>query len=172
MMFSQILLKLIDEAILPAVFLIAGKVISLFLIVMLLGLRWEISLTSLLPALSFGGSEDLLIANSYSNLVMFFLMALGLIWILTRAHVFHDTHISPPLTLKLLQWNFTSLLTSSFNIFHQAVVWLSYLWLTVILLAIHTLAGINFAWITLLAFTLAIGLTWFFVADVERELTI
>lgn len=171
-MASKILLKLIDEAILPAVLVIGGKVISLAALVWFLGLSWQFSTTTLIPTVSFDNPVDLLLVNSYSNLVMFVVIAAGLFWVLFRAHVLHDTHISPSLTLKLLTWDLTAFLTSSFDVFHQAVVWFAFLWLVLLSLGLHVVLGITYFWVFVIALVFSLLLTWLLIEDIERELAL
>lgn len=167
-MTSKILLKLIDETIVPAILIIASKIIGLALVVWAKNLPWDFR-GFVIPAFSFYSSTDYLVANSWSNLFMFATITAFLILTLTRAHIFHDTHISPFLTLKLLTLNLTGFLTTSFDIFHRAIVWLSYSWLTTLLILIQAYLGLCYFWIALLCLGFCVLFTWFFILDIERE---
>lgn len=171
-MASKILLKLIDEAILPAIFTITAKILSLALIIALAQISWQFSLSTTFPTISFTNANDLIFVNSYSNLIMFLIIVVGFLGVLARAHIFHDTHILPSLTLRLLSWDLTSLLSSSRQIFQKAVVWFAFLWLSVLFLGLQVVLGINYFWIFLLAVVVSIFLTWVLVEDIERELAI
>lgn len=171
-MASRILLKLIDEAILPAVLVIATKVISLAVLVYILDLPVSLQLTLPFPQLNFINQMQLALLNSWSNLAVLIMLTLGLLFILLRAWFLHDTHISPMMTLRLFAWDLQGLIAGSFEVYHQAVVWLSYLWLTLLVIFAHTLIGLNHTWVTLLAFFLTILMTAFFIWDVEREVAI
>lgn len=166
---SRILLKLIDEAILPAVLVIAGKISGIFLIIQILKIPWTIKTETGLPTLSLTTQNDLLAVNSYSNLLLLLLLGAGLGFFLFRAHLLHDTHIKPALTVKLLNWNLTSLLVNTFDVITAPTVWLSYLWLTVILLIITALQGANYWWVAIAGLILASVLTLSFVLDLEKE---
>ena len=171
-MASKILLKLIDEAILPAIFTICAKILSLAVIIYLARIPWHLSTLGSFPTLTFASSNDLIFVNSYSNLIMFLIIVLGLLWILTRAHVFHDTHISPSLTLRLLSWDLTDLLTTSFNIYQKSVIWFAFLWLALLFLGLQVLLGISYFWIFVVAAVITVFLTWLLIEDLERELKI
>ena len=170
-MASRILLRLVDEAILPAVLVVFTKLASLAIIIYALQLDWRLNTTSAFPSLELGNHEQLLMVNSLSNLPVLIVISLGLLWILLRAYRLHDTHVTPSLTLKLLSWNLTRLLGTSYEIYNQAIVWLSYLWLVFFLMIIHTVVKLNYPWITVAAFGLNLFLTWLFIDDVEREIT-
>ena len=170
-MASKILLKLIDEAILPAVLIVSSKILSLAAIIYLFQIPWELSTTAF-PTLAFTNPSNLIFVNSYSNMVVFISICAGLLWVLVRAHVFHDTHILPSLSIRLLSWDLTGLLTSSHEIFHKAVVWFGFLWLALLFLGLQVLFGVTYLWIFAAAIPATIFLTWLLIEDLERELAI
>ncbi len=171
-MVSKILLRLIDETIIPAVLVVVTKVISMWLVTVVFGIDWQLSLSVTSRGIEFASREGLLMVNSYSNLIVVLVLGIGLVWLLAQAYHFHETHISPSFTLRLLSLNLTRLITSSVEIYHKALVWLSYLWLVVVVSLVHTLLDISYGWVTGVSFAIAAFLTWLFVNDLERELPI
>jgi len=162
-MISKTLLKLIDEAILPAVLLVAAKIFGVALLTMQRNLNFTLNLKTL-PV-----TEATLI-NSYSNLFSYGIIALGVVFILIKAYLFHSSHISPQIILKLSTWNFTEIITTTYELFHQSVVWLSYLWLLTGLLALQSywkLIPLNLSLVTAVT---TIFLTVLFVLDADREI--
>lgn len=170
-MASKILLKLIEEAILPAVLIAAAKILSLVAIIYFFQVPWEFSATTF-PALTFTNPGNLIFVNSYSNMVVFASICVGFLWVLIRAHVFHDTHILPSLSIRLLSWDLTGLLTSSHEIFHKAVIWFGFLWLALLFLGLQVLFGVTYLWIFVAAIPVTIFLTWLLIEDIGRELEI
>lgn len=168
-MASKLLLRLIDEAILPAVLVVFTKLVSLAALIRIFNYSWELKTSAAFPSLQMGTHAQLVVVNSYSNLVTFAVVAAGLVWILAKAYHFHDTHVAPTMTLKLLSWNLTGLLSNSHEIYHQAVIWLSYLWLIFSLMIIHSAVGLQFVWLTVAVFAATIFLSWLFIHDIERE---
>lgn len=166
---NRILLKLIDEAVLPAFLVLAAKLISLFGIIKIFALNFSFNTQSLLPILSFENQSDLIFANTHSNFLMFLVVVAGLAWVLIRAHLTHDTHIHPNLTLKLFTLNLGGLITTSFEIYHQAVVWLLFLWFSVLIFALQALAGISPLALSVFALMTGIILTGLLLWDVETE---
>lgn len=169
-MASKILLRLIDEAILPAVLVVFVKLVSLAALVRTFNYSWSLDTTAAFPALEIESHAALVTVNSYSNLAVFAAVAIGLVWILAKAYHFHDTHVAPTTTLKLLSWNLTGLLSNSYEVYHQAVVWLSYLWVVFLLMLVHTAVGLQYTWLTAAVFAASLFLTWLFIHDVEREI--
>ncbi len=161
-MISKTLLKLIDEAILPAVAVISGKILGIALCSIHLGTPFTLNLSKLQEPYTST-------VNVYSNLAAFSTVTLGLIVILIRSYIFHSSHISPQITLRLHELNLTTLIETTYELFHQAVVWLSYQWLLTLLFLLQSYwnlvaweFSLGTAFVTLL-------FTSLFIIDVERE---
>lgn len=172
-MISKNIIKLIDEAIIPAVALIVGKMIGLALAIYIRDLPFTIvtgEVAKLLPSVHFTNVADYVLAENYSNLAMFVVAALGTIFVLLRAHFFHESHIHPRLQARLARLNLESLIAPSYHLYHQALIWLTFLWLTVIFLVVSTLADITYPVISAIAFIVAANFSWIFAMDVEKEM--
>ena len=172
-MISKSLIKLIDEAILPAVLLILVKGAGLFATVFFFNLPFTLeyrSIFGLLPSFRFATLQGYFTAENYSNLAMFAAVAAGTIIVILKAHFLHESHIHPRLHVKLLGLNLERLVQSSYHLYHQAAIWLIFLWLTVGFLVISSIAEITYAQITLAAFLVAANLSWVFALDVEKEI--
>ena len=171
-MISRILLRLIDETIVPAILVIATKVIGMWLVTVLFSIEWQVSLSASTTGIQIANREGLLAVNSYSNLLVLVVLMLNLMWVLTKAYHFHETHISPSFTLKLLSLNLTSFISSSSDIYHRALVWLSYLWLVVFLMLLHVILDLAYGWTAAVGVASALFLTWLFINDLEREVRV
>ena len=174
-MINRNIIKLIDEAIFPALSLVVAKMLGLLLSVYFSNISFEIkthALFGILPALSFNSVANYITAENYSNLAMFFASALGTTVILIRAHFFHESHIHPNLQAKLASLNLESLIAPSYHLYHQALIWLIFIWMTVGFLIVSTLMKITYPQISIIAFILAANLSWVFAVDVEKEIEI
>ena len=174
-MITKSLAKLIDEAIMPAAALIFGKMLGLFLVIYFL--KMPITLVNgqifkVLPSVHFTNLADYVIAENYSNLAMFSIAALGTIIVLVRAHFFHESHIHPNLHAKLVRLNLESLIAPSYHLYHQAAIWLVFLWLSVAFLIISTILGVTYGQIAIIAFVVAANFSWVFAVDIEKEVEI
>ena len=89
---------------------------------------------------------------------------------LDRGLVVHA--FAPRLSVTLVQMEMTGLVASSWEIYHQAVIWLAYLWLSLILFSIQAIYGISPWWLSLGGLAMAALFTSFFIADIEREIEI
>lgn len=163
---SKILIKLIDRSLFPAIAIAASKIISLLLLARYLNLEYQL----LGSSISFSNQEDLLKANSYSSLAVLAIIFLGIVWVISRASFFHDTHISPSLSLRLVSADLAELVGASSAIYQQMVVWLSYGWAITIFLVFQSYLGLVYSWLPLLALFVVSNATWLAVVDIEREL--
>lgn len=173
-MLSKSIIKLLDEALVPAVAIIIAKMAGLFAAASLLNLEFTIKnaeLLAILPSVSFTSLADYTLAENFSNIAMFVVVALGTLLVLVRAHFFHASHIHPYLQAKLVALNFTSLIAPSYHLYHQAVVWLIFLWLTTGFLLVSTIIlHITYPLISAVAFIIAANFSWIFAMDVEKEI--
>ena len=174
-MITKSITKLIDEAIIPALVLILAKMAGLYLSIYFLNLPFEIkskSFLALLPAINFVNFSDYVKAENYSNMAMFLAVSAGTILVLVRAHFLHETHIHPKLQAKLAALNLEGIIAPSYHLYHQAVIWLIFLWLTVGFLIISTILGITYPQISIVAFLIAANFSYFLALDVEKEIEI
>lgn len=174
-MISKSLIKLIDEAILPAVILIVVKLLGLIASSHLFNFQFTIKngdFLKILPSIQFANPLDYLKAENYSNLLMFTVTALGTAYVLVRAHFFHESHITPKLQAKLISFNLEWLIAPTYHLYHQATIWLIFLWLTVGFLTLSSVLGTTFPQIAIVAFIIAANFSWMFVMDIEKEIEI
>lgn len=174
-MVAKSLTKLIDEAIVPAITLICGKMLGLFLATYFLKLPFTIqnsSFLKILPTIHFANLADYLIAENYSNLAMFGVAAVGTVYVLIRAHFFHESHIHPNLHAKLASRGLEWLVAPSYHLYHQAAIWLIFLWLTVGFLVLSSIQEITNPALAIIALVVTANFSWVLALDVERELEI
>ncbi len=165
-MFAKTLIKLIDYAILPAFLIIGAKIISIVFLTNYFGVDFVIDRMQI----TIQNSAEFIAINSYSSLIMFFTIIAGLIWVTIKAHVFHDTHITPAFSAKLFSMNMEDLIHTSETIFAQAFIWLSYAWISTIIFGIHAYYNMMYTWIFWLALSVTVFATGALALDIEREI--
>ena len=166
------LLKLIDEAIIPSFSLIIGKMTGLFIVIYFQNIPFTLESNQflrILPSVRFSNLQDYIVAENYSNLAMFIVAAIGTIMVIIRAHYFHESHIHPKLHAKLVSLNLENLVAPSYHLYHQAAIWLIFLWLTVGFLILSSILSITYAHLAFIAFIIAANFSWVFVVDIEKE---
>ncbi len=174
-MVTKSLIKLIDEAIIPALFLIIGKMAGLALAIYFANLPFTVGASEVfgfLPRVHFTDLTGYILAENYSNLAMFITASLGTIYVLVRAHFFHESHIHPKLHARLVALSLENLVAPSYHLYHQAAIWLTFLWLTVAFLLTSTILGVTYPLISAAAVIVAANFSWIFVVDVQQEIEI
>jgi hypothetical protein len=167
-MFSRILVKLIDQAIMPAILLLSARLISVVLISKYLALTFTINASGF----AFQSLQEYVQVNSYSTLVILAALTIGLAYILLKSFAFHETHITPGLSAKLFSLKMPSLIQSSYELYSQGVIWLSYLFLITIVAGIMSFFGLLYAYVFYTGLALVVFSTVLFIFDVETELGI
>lgn len=166
------ILKLIDEAVLPAFLVVVTKVVTFFILMITLGekLSFPNDLLSPLQVVpTWLSSPNLILANSVGNLFTMLLIVLCFGWVVIKAHHFHASHISPRFHAKLVRNGWEHLVEESFEIYHQAVVWLSLTWLFFFYVLVNTLLGFSLWWQPLIGAAVVIGLTMLLLEDILIE---
>lgn len=167
-MLSKVLVKLIDKAIIPALLLLASRVVSIILVAKYLDISYKITRSGFI----FQSSYDYTKVNSYSALVMVLVLFIGLSYVVTKSFLFHDSHIKPTVTSRLFSLKAQSLIQGSYEIYTQGAVWISYSYLLLIVSGIMTLSGLMFNWVFYIILGVTLLTTLLFVFDIEEEVKI
>lgn len=171
MQLSRSLIKIIDRAIIPALLVFAAKLVGMVVANYYYNLSYDGAAT-IVPLFEYRSQEAYLMANTFSNLLVLAVIVIGFALMLIRAHLLHGSHISPKLSATLMQKQLTGLIVGSWELYHQAVIWMAFLWLSIILFALQALAGVAPWWLPLSSLAMALVLTWILIADVEKEINL
>jgi hypothetical protein len=167
-MLSKVLVKLIDRAIVPAILLLATRVVSIVLISRYFGLPVNISKSGFV----FESFSDFVKVNSYSTLIMTFVLVLGLIYILIKSLAFHESHIKPSLSAKMFSLKVQHVIQGSFHLYSEAAIWLSYAYLLLLFSGIMLVSKLLYTWVFYITVGVTLISTALFIFDVEEELKI
>ncbi len=165
-MFSKVLIKLIDQAIVPALVIFASKIISTIVVAKYFGVSFTLGSAGFI----YSNTKDYLLVNSYSTFCMVAILALGLFYILLKSLVFHSSHITPSLTAKLFSLRLSAFIQDSFDLYSQGTVWISYSYLMLLITLVMFLFGSLYAWVFISALVVTVTATVLFVLDIENEL--
>lgn len=167
------LVKIIELSIFPIALLICAKVVGLILVNSAFNLDWHFvtSDTSLYSIrIAYLTQQAKLDAASYSNLFMYMVVFVGFCLTLVQAYFLHESHVSPKTVQRLMDMKFTNVIKDSFEVFHNAFVWLVLIWISALIIIISALSGDTYLWIALLTSVLTIILTALLAKDFEDEL--
>lgn len=165
-MFSRILVKLVDEAIVPAIILLVVRVVAVVVVGRYFGMAIEIGATGFV----YPDDASFLLVNSYSTLAMVCVIAVGLFYVLLKSKFFHNTHIHPSVTARLFTMRLSSVIQTSFDIYSQGVVWLSYSFLLMFASGLMLYFGLIYNWIFYVSLVLSVVSTYLLIIDIEKEM--
>lgn len=165
-MFSKLLIKLIDQAIIPALVMLSTRVVSIILV----SNYYDIPFTVNESGFSFGTLENYVLVNSLSLLAMQGVIVLGVILVLIKAYFFHESHITPSMTARLFSLRLSSFIQASFDVYSQGAIWMSYAYLLMLVMGLMGLFGLVYWWVFIASVLLVVMGTVFLVLDIEEEL--
>ncbi len=167
-MFSKILIKLIDESIIPAILLLVTRLVTVVLVARANSIPFEIGVNGFV----FKSPDDYILVNSYSLFFMIAVVTVGLFYVLTKSLLFHESHIKPGISTKLQDFNLRHMIQNSFNLYTQGSIWLSYCYLLMLVAGFMALFKFIFPWVFYVALVLSVISTILLIIDIEEELHI
>jgi len=172
---SKSLIKLINAALVPAAVMICGKVVGLAITNAIFNLSWNIESDPnnfFSVKIVYNTIHDQMIAASYSNLIMFIAIFIGFLFVLFRALFLHSSHITPRMIARLATNNLLDLIQDSFEIYHNASVWLISTWIALFAIISNVLLGKAYNWTAVLSLAIALIATTALLRDVSHEIKI
>lgn len=167
---SKILLKLVDAAVLPALLLASVKITASLFALFFLKIPFSFNLIFGFPTIAFNDPSDFLKINNFSGWASLLFLSLILSLIILRAYFFNNSHISPNLTIRILDLNLGRLVDNSFNLFSQTIIWLSFLWLTSLAIFVSFFLQTASLGLAVTSFTLCLIFTFLLILNLEREI--
>ena len=157
---------------LPAIILIMGKVLGVYLIIFIFGIDFGFAsssdvIFSLTPVVA---GEYLQLVSSYSDLIMFILVASGFTYVLSSALYFHDSHIKVSTINMLAKYNLLFLIRSSYQLYHSGIIWLAFTWICDLVVLINVSLGKTYSWILFVTTIFTLALTVILFRDLFKEL--
>jgi hypothetical protein len=168
LMFSKILVKLIDESIVPAILLLVTRLVSVVMIARTNGIPFEIGVNGFV----FKNPSDYILVNSYSTFYMVVVVTVGLFYVLTKSLLFHDSHIKPGISAKLHDYKLKHMIQNSYDLYTQGSIWLSYCYLLMFVAGVMVLFKFIFPWVFYVSLVLCVISTILLIIDIEEELHI
>jgi hypothetical protein len=103
---------------------------------------------------------------------MLIALVLGLSYTLVKSFFFHSSHITPKLTTKVFSLKMSSFIQNSFELYSQGAIWVSYLYLLLLVGGIMALFGLVYPWIFYICLGTSVLSSVLFIIDVEKEIRI
>ncbi len=167
-MFSKILIKLIDQAIIPAMLVLSARIISVILISKYLNTEFSLDASGF----AFKNINDYVVVNSYSLLAIIGVLSVGLFYNLLKSYIFHEDVINPGLTAKLFSLKVSSLIQNSIEIYTKGAIWISYAYLITIVTGLMSMYGHLYLWVFHTSIVLTLIATVLLVLDIEHKMDV
>jgi hypothetical protein len=169
---SKLLKRALKSAILPAALLVAGKFLSVFMLITYLGYDFLVSNETnrfFTIQLYLSDPKASLFVNSYSNLLTLLIIALPSLYMIFQLIVLKNAQNNPRVVVKLTKLNLLKWVNSSKNSLISTLIWTIFLW---IITGITISSSINmqtYSWIAILAGFFALLCTWGLLRTFEIE---
>lgn len=166
------LITILENSLFPSALVIFGKFAGIVFVISSFNLPYTVSeyVSSVLNGTMVLPIEDAVAISTYSDLIMFLIIAIGFSIHLFRAIFFHDSHLSPKVITRLADLNLLNLIRDTYDIYHKAAVWLGFLWVSVMIIIVNMFIGTTLFWVGGLAIFTTIGLTIGLIQDAHQEL--
>jgi hypothetical protein len=96
----------------------------------------------------------------------------GILYILLKSIVFHESHVSPGVAARLFSLRLPSFIQNSFELYSQGVIWVSYLYLLLLISGIMIVFELIYSWVFFVSLVFAVVTTALLVLDIEKEMHI
>jgi hypothetical protein len=164
-MYSKILFKLIQESFIPAFGLLIIKILLTTYYSRTLGYNVDLyNVFSLQVSLS-----DYTLINSNVILGFVIFSFLGLAYCLVKSLFFHNSHVSPKMSLSVFNFRVGFLIQDSFHLFSQTLIWLIFNFSILFISVFLNLLGLIYGSVLLMSVILCLIGMYFFILDIEFE---
>ena len=151
---SKLIKRALKNSIVPAILMIAGKVLGIFLTSAIYGLSFEIGndLNGIFSTqIYFYDKDTTLFVNSYSDLCMFLFLAIPTVYFILKTAIFQSTWDNPKTIVKVARFNILQWITKNDTTFLKIFIWTAFLWIASSVVVINTLQDNSYSWIGILA---------------------
>ena len=170
---SKSLLKLLDKSLFPASVMVLSKFLGILFVIQLFGIPLSIRdySTNIFASTTVLRPEDIQTVTSYSDLIMYTVMAIFFSVTIFRAFFLHNTHVNPKTVLSLANRNLLNLIKDSYEIYHVSAAWWLFTALANVVIVFDVVANRTYAWIGIAATLFTALLSAIILQDVYKEVT-
>lgn len=169
---NKSLITVLDDVILPASLTIVAKFIGVILVIALFDVEWSVNeyTNDLFAFGSTRSREDIEIITSYSDLFMYFTLALLFSLNVFKVVFMKTKKIDSNGVKKLIERNVFDLLRGSYEIYRFATIWLWFTILANILIIVNVAQGNTYTWIGIVTSITTLLLAFILLQDVYQEI--
>jgi len=169
---SKLLRRALKISIMPAILMIVGKFLGIFVTSILYNLQFNIDndISGIFSVqIYFTDKETTLFVNSISNLTMILLLLLPIIYFIIKTYLYAAAHNNPKTIIKMTRLNLLNWITKKDTSFLKTFIWCAFLWLATAITITHSVQGNTYSWIGISAGIVALLVTLFTIKTFELE---
>lgn len=169
---SKLLRRALKISIIPAILMIVGKFLGIFVTSVLYDLQFNIDndISGIFSVqIYFTDSETTLFVNSISNLTMVLLLLLPIIYFIIKTYLYTAAHNNPKTIIKMTRLNLLNWITKKDTSFLKTFIWCAFLWLATAITITHSIQGNTYTWVAITAGIMALLVTLFTIKTFELE---
>lgn len=161
---SKLLKRALKIAIVPAILMIAGKILGIFAITYTYNLPFEVGneLSGIFTTqIYFSDHLTTLFVNSFSDLTMLLAISVPTLYLISKTAIFQSTLTNPKTIVKVTRFNILKWVTKDDTSFLMIFIWSAFLWIVSAITIVNTIQYNAYTWLGILAgviaFTAALG---------------
>jgi len=169
---SKLLRRALKISVIPAILMIVGKFLGIFVTSVLYDLQFNIDndISGIFSVqIYFTDSETTLFVNSMSNLTMILFLLLPIIYFIIKTYLYAATHNNPKTIIKMTRLNLLNWITKKDTSFLKTFIWCAFLWLATAITITHSIQGNTYQWIAITSGVIAFLVTLFTINTFELE---
>lgn len=151
---SKLLKRALKNSIVPAILMIAGKALGIFIISAKYGYPLEIGndINGFFSTqIYFDDFQITHFVNSISDLLMLLVLTIPTVYQILKTSLFQSTLENPKTIVKVAKFNMLTWLTKDDTTFLQIFIWCIFLWLATGLIIKNAIEGDTYSWIAYIA---------------------
>lgn len=151
---SKLIKRALRDSLLPAILMIAGKVLGIFLASATYGLSFEIGndINGIFSTqIYFHDEATTLFVNSFSDLLMFIFLAVPTLYFVVKTAIFQSSLDNPKTIVKVTRLNLLQWITKDDTTFLRIFIWCAFLWITSAIVVTNSIQDNTYTWVGIIA---------------------
>ncbi|OGC36983.1 hypothetical protein A2436_01905 [candidate division WS6 bacterium RIFOXYC1_FULL_33_9] len=151
---SKILKRALKNTIIPAITMIAGKSLGVFVVSAIYGFSLQIGndINGIFSTqIYFQDREVTQFVNSISDLIMLLSLAVPTMYLIIKTAIFQSASNNPKTIVKVAEFNMLKWITKDDTSFLKIFIWCAFLWIASALVIRNGIQNDTYSWIAILA---------------------
>lgn len=169
---STLLRKALKTSILPAILMIAGKFLGLFVLIASYGIQFNVGneISGIFSTqIYIPDSSTTLFLNSISDLLMVLVLSIPTIYLIIQTTLLQSVRDNPRTIVKVVKFNMLKWVTSSTSTFLKVFIWTTFTVIASIVTITNTLSGDSYLWVGIVSGVLSLLCIWGLIKTFEIE---